>query len=113
MEKHLAQRRSPGNMSHFSLKFHPPPAPHSLFLEENAQSVEGGPGPAVDCVCGEVSSSSPLGMRKARKFPSLLLELTVGLLDQKPGINPTLIFTLNLPINVYSCDSKNTGYQKS
>lgn len=27
------------------------------------------------------------GPREARKFPSLLCEFTVGLLNQKPGIN--------------------------
>lgn len=42
----------------------------------------------------------PRGLREAGKFPSQLCEYTVGLLDQKPGVNSALTFTWNSPISV-------------
>lgn len=61
----------------------------------------------MDCfLCGQSSSSSPVRDWESSKFPQLHYEFTVGPLDQKSVIKSTLIFTLNLPISVQSCDQK-------
>ena len=70
--------------------------PYSWFLERSGQSGKGSP--LWVSLWKDLIFLAPGGLQEARKFPSLLCEFTVGLLDQKPGIKSTLTLTLKLPL---------------